>query len=387
MRKIIICIALLFVGISLSAQQAILEQIEENNTVLSALRTQANAEKIENRTGLNPENPEVGFGYLWGNQKENRTDFEVTQTFDFPTAYHNKRKVADIRNQQVEIRYRIERKDILLEARAICIQLIFQNALSAQLKERWDLAQEIMNSYQKMFNQGDVSILDLNKTKYELLDARKTYRESILEQEFLQAELVRLNGGKPIELKEIRFEDVILPLDFDQWYADQKIKNADLLLAGQEVSLSKQNEKLQRSLNLPKLSAGYVSEKVAAEHFQGVSVGVSIPLWENKNTVKQIKAQTLANQELEYDANLKDYHQKKALYNKALNYQEMLNANRQFDSADNTPSLLKKSLDAGEISLIEFILELGIHYDLIEKMLETEKELHLAYAELMQWEV
>jgi hypothetical protein len=98
------------------AQQSVLEQIEQNNTVLSALRKQAEAEKTGNKTGIYPANPEVEFHYLWGNRPEtgNRIDFSASQSFDFPTAYHYKKKISDTQNQQVDLKYRIERKTVLL---------------------------------------------------------------------------------------------------------------------------------------------------------------------------------------------------------------------------------------------------------------------------------
>ena len=74
----------------------ILIEIEKNNTTLSALQKSTEAEKIGNRTGINIQNPEVEFNYLWGNPSVigNRTDFSVKQTFDFPTAYKYKNQIS-----------------------------------------------------------------------------------------------------------------------------------------------------------------------------------------------------------------------------------------------------------------------------------------------------
>jgi hypothetical protein len=45
-------------------------------------------------------------------------------------------------------------------------------------------------------------------------------------------------------------------------------------------------EKKPRALNLPKISAGYKSERVSTKRFQGIT-GLSFPLWENKTTVRK----------------------------------------------------------------------------------------------------
>jgi len=389
MKKLVFFLIIIAWTSVIFAQSDVLGEIERNNTVLSALRHQTEADKTENKTGIYPDNPEVEFHYLWGNSAElgNRTDWTASQSFDFPTAYRYKRNLSNLKNQRLDLQYQIERKDILLEASAVCIQLIYQNALIEKLKERLDLAGQIEGAYQKKYEAGDASLLDLNKTKYELMLAEKEYRNAITEKEFLQSELIRLNGGVSLQLNAKTFPEIVLPVHFEQWYKEQKEKNQDLKFYQQEINIGKENEKLQRSMNLPKITTGYMSEKVLTEHFQGVIVGISIPLWENKNTVKQIKAQTLANQEQEKSAALKDFYRNEALYKKALNLQQTVDQIKRQQANNNIVELLKKSLDLGEISLINYIQELGLYFDMQQNMLEIERDLHLTTSELMQWEL
>ena len=44
---------------------SLLSQIEENNTTLIALRTETEARKLENRTGITLADPEVGVKRMW----------------------------------------------------------------------------------------------------------------------------------------------------------------------------------------------------------------------------------------------------------------------------------------------------------------------------------
>jgi hypothetical protein len=44
--------------------------------------------------------------------------------------------------------------------------------------------------------------------------------------------------------------------------------------------------------------------------------------------------------------------------------------------------LLKKALDAGEISLLTYLMEVEYYYDAINKVLEAERDYELAAAEL-----
>ena len=43
----------------------VLDSIEKNNTTLIALRTEAEARKLENRTGITLADPEVGYKHMW----------------------------------------------------------------------------------------------------------------------------------------------------------------------------------------------------------------------------------------------------------------------------------------------------------------------------------
>jgi len=108
MRKIIIILTgILFYSLSLSSQtniENIFVEIENNNTSLKVLRSQIDADKIANRDNLYPDNPEIGFNYLWGSPAEvnDRLDFQITQSFDFPTSYKIKRDLSNLKNEQIE---------------------------------------------------------------------------------------------------------------------------------------------------------------------------------------------------------------------------------------------------------------------------------------------
>ena len=102
----IITLIIPFAAIAQDGYETVLQQIEANNTALAALREQIESQKIGNRTGIYLSNPEVEFNYLWGNPKVmgKRTDFAVSQSFDFPTAYGHRRNIADLQSANAEIR-------------------------------------------------------------------------------------------------------------------------------------------------------------------------------------------------------------------------------------------------------------------------------------------
>ncbi|MDR0413610.1 MAG: TolC family protein [Dysgonamonadaceae bacterium] len=387
-------ISLFLAGICLACSQnirstGVLTQIEQNNTALSVLRKQTEAEKAGNRTGLSPENPTVEYHYLWGSRPEagNRTDVAVNQNFDFPTAYYYRKKNAAVQDRRSDLRYRIERKDLLLEAKRLCIELTYQNARHEALRSKALRAESTAEACRRKLDAGEINRLDYNRALLNAVSARKELASAAAEKASLSAELARLNGGMPVAFTDTTFEPVLLSADFELLFDELKAKNLTLAYLKEETEQNRWQLNLRRSLNLPKISAGYMSEKTPAEHFRGVTVGVSLPLWENRRTVRQSKAQLQAGRLKEEDARARYYNEAKALHQKAATLDQLLREYRaQLQGADNT-RLLQQALEVGEVSLTEYLLDAGLYFDAAAEMLDIERELHLTLAELMQWDL
>ena len=384
--------AILFIlPVSLSAQitiDSVVSAIEKNNTSLSAMRKNTEAEKFRNQTGIYLQNPEAGFNYLWGNPAAigNRTDISIKQSFDFPTAYGYRRQIADSRNLQSDLEYQQQRKEILYAARILFTDIVYANAVSEEYGKRLSHAQSLADAYKVMYEKGEVSILEHNKAQLNLLNLKKEAGARNIERTAYLKQLAALNGGISIELNEKSFQARILPSDFDQWYSTAEKNNPALLWLKQEIEVTRQQEKLNRAMGLPKASAGYMSEKVVGEHFQGITVGVSIPLWENKNTVKYAQAQTLALQSIETDRKLQFYNQLKIQFERAASLQQTVNEYRQAIQSSSNAELLKKALDQGEIPLINYLMELSFTYQAMDNLLKSEYELNKAISFLAQFE-
>lgn len=387
MKAILISILALFASISLNAQNSVetaLKTIEENNKTLKALKETAEAQKLENKTGIYLTNPEVGFNYLWGNPVDigNRNDFNIAQTFDIPTITGMKSKIANERNDLVEWQYKAERMHLLLEAKQYCIELIYFNALKKELGIRLQHAETIAAGYQNRLNSGDANILEYNKAQLSLSAINGEISRIEVERNSLLSQLKRLNGGMDIIIDDEQFNQEQLPLNFDDWYGQAEQKNPILAYIKQEVAVSQKQVSLNKAMGLPKFSAGYMSEKVVGQKFQGLTVGVSIPLWENKNRVKQANAAVVAAQSRETDSKQQFYNQLQIQYNRALGLKNIAETYRKSLSTANSTVLLKKALDMGEISLLNYMVELGLYYNMVNQTLEAERDYLKALAEL-----
>lgn len=387
MRKYIILIAVLALAGPAAAQQTIdvvLQQIERNNTTLEALRKQTEADKLQNKTGITLPDPEVSFDYLWGDPSSigNRKDFGVTQSFDIATIAGSRRRVADAQNGLLDVEYRAGRMAVLLEAKQTCIQLVYYNALKAELEQRLAHAQAVADFYDRQLADGNANRLEVNKARLSLSAAQGELRRNEVERTNLLAELQRLNGGEPIVFEQAAYAQPVLPQDFEAWYDEAAAANPVLAYARQNVELKRREMKLGKLTGLPQISAGYMSELVPESNFRGITLGLSVPLWSNRNRVKQAKAAVVAAELQQKDATVQFYERLRNQYGRTLGLQRTAEEYRKaLAELDNT-QLLRKALDAGEISLLDYIVELGLYYTTVDEALAAERDYELALTEL-----
>lgn len=386
MKTIIIIVALL-ASMSLAAQEnisSILFSIEENNTKLKALKEEMKAQKLGNKTGIYLSDPDVAFGYLWGTPSNigTRKDFSVTQTFDIPTITGMKSRLANNKNQLVELQYASERINLLLEAKQYAIDLIYYNGLKKELEIRLRHAQTIADAYKQRLDRGDASILEYNKVQLNLSTAQGEMSRVEVERNTLLSELKRLNGGIEILLEENNYSPASLPADFEEWYLSAEQKNPLLQYVKQQIEVSRKEVKLNKAMRFPKFSAGYSLEKTLGQKYQGANIGISIPLWENKNRVKQAKAGVIAAQTREQESKQQFYNRLQNLYMRANGLQQTAAGYRKSLQSLNNTDLLMKALDVGEINLLNYIVEIGLYYDTVNQTLAAERDFEKALADL-----
>jgi outer membrane protein, heavy metal efflux system len=329
MKTILIIIVALLLYLTAFAQNnvdRVLAEVEKNNTGLAALQMQLDAQSISNRTGIYLSNPEFEYAWFAGSPEGigSKTNISLRQQFDFPTAYLHKNRIANARNEQLLLEFENQRRELLHETRLICLELIHANAKAQELEKRLQHAQRMANAYETMLDAGETNIIEHNKAKLNLLDMQKQAERNEIRRQALLDKLSGLNGGMQINLADTSFYPVSVSEDFEQWYLQAEERNPVLNWLSQEIEISRKQEKLQKALNLPGFNAGYVSEMLTLEKFRGFAIGVSIPLWENKNTVRYAKAHTSALQSSEQDQRMQFYNQLKTQHAQAISLNQVI---------------------------------------------------------------
>ena len=327
------------------------------------------------------------YDYLNGSPADagNQTEFSVTQRIDFPTAYGKRRRVSILQTGQADYQLAVQRQDILLEAQRTALQLINLNRQASELKKRHEAIDELYQRFQKSTRAGEGNVLDENKARLRLLDIRTSLQVNEAERRKQAGKLTELNGGQPIHLADTVYDSLPEIPDFET--LDSLVQTTDPRLKVLEQQLAVEEEKvaLARALALPKLEGGYRSQGILGQTYQGVHAGVSVPLWERRNTVKTQQAfseYAQAQLEAERVAHRQEvkrfYEAYQALQGALENYQNLLG------KSDNL-RVLEKALRLGEISAVEYFMELSFYYEAYDKYLELEASSQQAAAQLLRF--
>ena len=364
--------------------ERVLQSVEQHNTTLIALRHETEAAKVGNHTNLNLPNPEVEFGYLWGSPSSigHRKDVSAVQSFDFATVSGAKRRLARQQDALADWQYKESRMQLLLEAHHLCLDAIYYNAMCKELMQRKQYAEEIASAQQKRLEQGDINRIEYNQVKLDLAAVCAELMRCNTERAAVMAELQRLNGGEPLLIEATDYPAVAIANDFEAWYAEAEQKSPALAYVKQQIDVANRELAVRRADGLPTVSLGFMGEYVSGENYQGVKVGMSIPLWANKNRVRQAKAEVEAAKARQTDARQQFYSrlhnlfvQQRGLRQVVQSYQEALRA------TDNT-SLLKKALDAGSISTMDYLLGARMYYDAVNQKMDACRAWQKTVAEM-----
>ena len=292
-----------------SGIDAVLQQIEANNKELQANSHLISSQKLENKTNNNLPDPTLSYAHLWDSKNSDETvgEMVISQSFDFPTLYATRGKMNRLKTNALDAQATAFRQQILLQAKEVCLDIIMLQRQQALLDERLKNAEELSAMYTRRLETGDANALETNKINLELLNVRTEARMNQTALNNKLKELLVLNGNQPLTpgrprpdttpdaqtLGLTEYPAVPLPADFHP-LADELLASDPTLQSLQgESSAARKQISASKQGWLPKLELGYRRNTESGHPLNGVVVGFSFPLFENRNKVKIAKTQAL----------------------------------------------------------------------------------------------
>lgn len=353
--------------------------IERNNPDLLEARKTLEATTIGLRRGLNPADPEVEMEYNFGRERE--AEVALKQQFDFPTAYRYRKQIAGYETDKAEITFEKERNNILTDASVLYIRAIGLRKKIGLLRDRQGRIAALERYYKQMTERGETTVLEQNKIAALSLNTLSELRIRETEYQGVLDRLRRMNGGEAVEIGASEFPVLLGVRDSAEIAAiaastyDMQLASIDTLIGGRELKLS-------RSSWIPSLSVGYKATIADKKLTNGLLAGISIPLWQNRNRVKFAKADRERLSVSSANTYSRSYTELIALWRSFRNYETLYGQYRAYLGDTRSEALLEKALQAGEISMIDYLVELNIWYETVDTALQVEQELYLTQAEI-----
>ena len=369
----------------------ILSSIETNNPQLKAGAQMVLSQKAEVSSQNSLADPTFELEHMWGAQNagDRKYDITVSQAFDFPSLYVQRNQMGNLKRSLYDGQQALLRQQVLLQAKELCLRIVYLNRCIQLGEERQAAADRLAALYRERLATGDAAILDVNKIEIEQLNVTTANTRLRNDRSACLAQLRALNGGEPFEggLEMLTdYPQAAMPASFDDLKAQALQADPELQLLRQESLIADKSVALNRAGWLPKFELGYRHAYELGERFNGLSVGISIPLFANRKKVKMAKAQALAGSFAVNNREQQALAELQTAYDEAVSLQRD-HARYDLLMRQNNLGLLQKALTAGQISMVEYLVDATQLYEAFDNRLSLEYEYQLRLARMYKFEL
>ena len=366
----------------------VLKQVAANNLTLQALAHDNQADVLDIKASNSIGGPSVEYSpfFTKGYSGVAESELVVSQEIDFPTKYAARNKQAKMQHTVGEQLLAKQRRDILLQAQLLSIDLIRLNQTLSMLHERLANSETLLQMYQKRMDAGDANALELNKVKLDCMEVRTLVNEAQGERTSLLQQLKQLNGGKPIDVTDTVLPEYPQITNFESYRALALASDADVAVAQTALRAADMNLKLQKNEWLPNISFGYRRNTEHGEGINGFLVGVSFPLYSNSNNVKAARQRRESAELQVLQA------QNEAEASMRTNYEQLQGLQQVIDHSDvkllqESLDLFAKALQQGEITALVYYVEINSIYEKLQRHIDLHCQSVKLLAELHKAEL
>lgn len=389
MKKIILAAMAFAAVVSAKAQDinAVLKSVEQNNMELKALLKGNEAADIENKSQNTLEDLSIEYSPFFQSETSGIASSElvITQGFDFPTLYGARKKAGQLQRNVLDMQYQTARRDILVNAKKLCLDIINYNKQKQLLQERRKNADELLAMFELKFKNGDATSLELNKIKLDRMNLETELVQADTKHANAMQQLQALNGGQPIEVNMTEYPQA--PAD-DEFTMYEKAVATDWTVRTAQASVlaAEQDVKVNKQSWIPKFEIGYRRNTEGDNASNGFLIGGSIPLFSSKNKVKIAKARQTEAVMQHANARINAENSARTMIN------QMKQLKASADAYDvplmrQTLKLLRTAVENGEISVTEYYVEADNIYKNMITYMDIERQYQDALTEIYKNEL
>jgi outer membrane protein TolC len=363
----------------------IVEHVADYSPELEASRQRMESEVETLKADNILADPQAEFERLWSAGDGNhRWNAGISQDFQWPGTYGARRNLIKATQLANEAQYKADVVAERLKIAQLLTQLIAANNEVAVLNNIHDGVNTLQAKYTEAWQHGETTIIDVNKLKIEAIRVTARLDEAKSRQRTLAAEIRSLCGlhQHPADQAETMLDFPSLQLQPLNVYVAEAQQAPELQALQLQSEVAQATQSMVKSSRYPGFSVGYSHVYEEGMHFNGLIVGVTLPIYTRKHQQKSAEAQALAvnfdiiARRTAIEANINaDYANAEALLSQISQYGPVI-------ESTNNLALLRKALDGGEMSLLSYLQEVNYFLEAQLDYIQLRKEYILTVCEL-----
>jgi len=299
----------------------------------------------------------------------------LQQTIPFPSAISDQLKLGKEQIIGAQQNLVVQQNSLVYEVKSIYFQLLYEEAQKKLLASQDSLYTDFANASSLRFKTGESNLLEKTTAETQRLEIQNLQRQNLADIEISGARLkALLKSDSSIAAADVLKKRAVPP----EISVAQIQSNPALKLINQEVVISHQYKRLEKSRIMPDLLVGGFVQSLTgiqningqdiyyprSKQFTGYQLGLAIPLWIKPNLARAKAAafheESLRQRAQQYEVSLAGNFEK-ALREldkniATINYYET----SALQNAELILSQSRKAFHAGEVSYIEYLQSLKI---------------------------
>lgn len=230
----------------------------------------------------------------------NRWGAELSWGVEWPGVYKARNEAAQMKTMAAQKSIDADRLNRLTEIKQLLLDYVAQQKKLQLLEHLAEDNDSIYTLASVAAKGGEMTLLDLNKVRLENANIRASKAGIYNERTQTLVQLAAIYGGDVAPLlssMKCEFPDIILPSSDE--ISRMAATVPDVASAKADADAARQDKKVVAMESLPSLSVGYKHAFEDGAHFNGATLGVSIPIFSSRNKKAAAEA---AISEAEYKA-------------------------------------------------------------------------------------
>lgn len=381
-QGVIVSGLMLSVATSLGAQtpfSSAVDRIVAYSPKVRASVQSARSGRLELQMSNRLADPELEGGYQWGQAGVgDKWEVSVTQNFDWPGIYGARSRAIGYQSDALQALAAATESDVRVEAANSLIDYVWASRKAELAEAVLSQMQTLETSYEKAFNHGEATILDVNKTRLTRIDASRNHVAALSYLAAVRASVHTLAPELDVDSLLATVTDFPVQRMYSlSQYQDAEVRNNPQLRSlALSADAASANVSVARRSVIPGFRIGYSHVCELGDHFNGVSFGFNLPVFSTRHKVAAAQAAANAADLELWQGQSAVIARTGSLYAQAQALADEIGSYGSVATDPRPVKLLRQALDGGEINLLTYLQEVSYFNEAAMNYLDLQKEYH-----------